>query len=302
MSNITEWEKDIENRPVNKDFHQAKGYKYDVEVPWGQRYDYLADRLGHPQILGTPFERLMRLEGQVFHPNYLDQPFVKMPNANPDDSLNFEQGPVIYENTKLLEWAKFWNYTAVVGYLWCAYFVPYQMMFKTHMPAEHAMDNIFWPYYQRTWFNWDVNNLHIITIAGTALYASYIAVSYIHNSWKDYVVKVQYSKDKELIFVTRVSPYSSTMEEVYEVAHLERLPPSVRSSVQHLAAQDQNGLFDVTCMNTQKSLAFYNQDKYWNPAVKSEFLSRVTNLWTRDVSGLNREEVSERHELTRPKY
>ena len=28
---------------------------------------------------------------------------------------------------------------------------------------------------------------------------------------KDYVVKMQYSKDKELLFVTRVTPYGSTV-------------------------------------------------------------------------------------------
>jgi len=32
----------------------------------------MADRLGHPEILGTPWERLARLEGEIFHPGYLD--------------------------------------------------------------------------------------------------------------------------------------------------------------------------------------------------------------------------------------
>jgi hypothetical protein len=30
--------------------------------------------------------------------------------------------------------------------------------------------------------------------------------------FRDYVVKLQYSKDKELLFVTRVSPYGSTVQ------------------------------------------------------------------------------------------
>jgi len=53
---------------------------------------------------------------------------------------------------------------------------------------------------------------------------------------KDYVVRLQYSKDKELLFVTRISPYGSTEEEVYEMAHLEVLPPSVKSSLPNLSA------------------------------------------------------------------
>jgi hypothetical protein len=85
----------------------------------------LADRIGHPELLGTPAERLLRLESEVYHPAYLDQPFVKMPSGSPHASLNFEEGEVLYENTKLLEWAKFWNYTVFCGYAWCALFVPF---------------------------------------------------------------------------------------------------------------------------------------------------------------------------------
>lgn len=231
-----EWPKELASRPTTKKYHHDKGYKYDVATPYDQRYNYQADRLGHPEILGNPFERLMRLEGDIYHPNYLDQPFVKIPNANPSPSLSFEEGEVLYENTRLLEWAKFWNYSVVVGYLWCAYFVPYNIFFKTHMPLEHAFDNIFYPYYQHTHFFWDNNALHIPTVGGVAIYATYIALSYINNIWKDYVVRAQFSKDKELLFVTRVSIFGSTEEEVYEVAHLEHLPPSVRSGVKDLSA------------------------------------------------------------------
>jgi hypothetical protein len=60
------------NRPVNDHFHPDKGSKYDVETPYGERYPYLADRLGHPEILGTPFERLMRLESDIYHPQNLN--------------------------------------------------------------------------------------------------------------------------------------------------------------------------------------------------------------------------------------
>ena len=54
------------------DFHQDKGYKYDVRPPLEERIPYLADRLGHPEILGNPTERLLRLEGEIYHPNWLD--------------------------------------------------------------------------------------------------------------------------------------------------------------------------------------------------------------------------------------
>ncbi len=80
-------------------------------------------------------------------------------------------------------------------------------------------------------------------VALVAGYATHIAMTHIHNGWKDYVVKMQYSKDKELIFVTRISPFASTEVECYEAAHLEILPPSVRTAVKDLSSQDEDGLW-----------------------------------------------------------
>lgn len=63
-----------------------------------------------------------------------------MPKPEPHSSLNFEEGEVLYENTRLLEWGKFWNWSVMVGYLWCAYFVPYNLIFKTHMPLSYVSE------------------------------------------------------------------------------------------------------------------------------------------------------------------
>ena len=78
---------------------------------------------------------------------------------------------------------------------------------------------------------------------------------------RDYVVKMQYSKDKELIFVTRLSPFGGAEEEVYETAHLECLPPSVKAGIKHLSMQDSDGIWDITDMNSQEVMALYNEDK-----------------------------------------
>lgn len=45
--------------------------------------------------------------------------------------------------------------------------------------------------------------------AGIALYTSFYFFKASDRAFKDYVVKLQYSKDKELLFVTRVSPYGA---------------------------------------------------------------------------------------------
>lgn len=67
-----EWPKEKDGRPVTNHFHHDKGYKYDVETPYNERYPHVSDRLGHPEVLGTPFERLLRLESDIYHPSYLD--------------------------------------------------------------------------------------------------------------------------------------------------------------------------------------------------------------------------------------
>jgi hypothetical protein len=48
-----------------------------------------------------------------------------MPNTSPHPSLNFEPGEVIYENTNLLEWAKFWKLSGLTMVGWIALFVPF---------------------------------------------------------------------------------------------------------------------------------------------------------------------------------
>lgn len=61
---------------MDSHFNSHKGYKYDVAIPYEQRVPFMADRLGHPELMGTPMERLLRLEGTLYHPEYIDQPFV----------------------------------------------------------------------------------------------------------------------------------------------------------------------------------------------------------------------------------
>jgi len=87
-------------RPVNDHFNAEKGYKFDVPVPYEQRVPHVADRLGYPEQLGRPLERLFRMDTDEIHPQYMDQPFVQTPSAYPDESLNFEEGEVVYENKK----------------------------------------------------------------------------------------------------------------------------------------------------------------------------------------------------------
>lgn len=96
-------------------------------------------------------------------------------------------------------------------YAWFVMFVPYQLIMKTHMPLSDSYNNIFLNYYQHSYYNFDSNNLHIPVVAGILTYSSYYFFKASDRAMKDYVVRLQYSKDKELLFVTRVSPYGATV-------------------------------------------------------------------------------------------
>lgn len=82
-------------------------------------------------------------------------------------------------------------------------------------------------------------------------------------------------------------------EEVYEAAHLEIMPPSSRSAVGTLSSQDEDGLWRVTCLNTQKTMLLYNDPKHWNRSLRQEFFNKTLNLWDKSYYGYNREEEAE---------
>lgn len=99
---------------------------------------------------------------------------------------------------------------------------------------------------------------------------------------REYIVKMQYSKDKELLFVTRVSYFGGLEEEVHEMHHVEMLPPCLRTSVASMSLQDDDGLLEIENMNGKDKMVVYKEDKYWNPDLKKDFMKSITKLWGPD--------------------
>lgn len=69
----------------------------------------MANRLGYPIFGVSPFEKILGFEFAPNHPGYQFQPFVQTPSIDPDPSLCFEKGEVIYENTRVGEWVRMWR-------------------------------------------------------------------------------------------------------------------------------------------------------------------------------------------------
>lgn len=161
LSNIVAWEKELAERPVTKFFNHAKGHKYDVEVPYEERAPHVADRLGHPEVFPTPFETLLRLERQHAHPGYLDQPFIQTPKAEPDASLNFKAGEVIYENPKSSEWNRLHLLNFAAGTVLLAVWQPFATIMKSSTPFPKVREEVFTPFYDLNFYNFDTYQLWV---------------------------------------------------------------------------------------------------------------------------------------------
>jgi len=80
----------------------------------------------------------------------------------------------------------------------------------------------------------------------------------------DYVTKMVYNKDKDLVFVYKPDGLWSETEYVYEVHHLEQMVPAPVTAYKDLTMNRDDGILSVHCMSTKDYLKFYGEDKYWN--------------------------------------
>ena len=168
------------------------------------------------KIIGTPVDRLFRLENDIFHPVYLDQPFVQTPNAKPSESLNFEQGEVIYENTRVLEWIRFVQLTGLTGGAFFALYVPFSLTFKTNLIVDAADELVFTQYHLVSPTTVDILRLSIPIGMGAIAYTVYGLMNYTNSIANQYIVKMSYSKDK-VNNNLKYSNYSSLKESISTV-------------------------------------------------------------------------------------
>ena len=89
----------------------------------------------------------------------------------------------------------------------------------------------------------------------------------------DYVSKMVYNKDKDLVFVYKPTGIWGEQEHVYEMHHLEQMVPAPVTSYKDLTMNREDGILNIHCMSTKDYLKFYNEDKYWNLDVKEDFVS-----------------------------
>ena len=95
----------------------------------------------------------------------------------------------------------------------------------------------------------------------------------------DYVSKMVYSKDKDLVFVYKPDGIWGETEYVHEMHHLEQMVPYSVFAMNDHPLQKDDGIMTVYDMAQKENLKLYSEDKYWNLDVKDEFMSETRNLW-----------------------
>jgi hypothetical protein len=101
----------------------------------------------------------------------------------------------------------------------------------------------------------------------------------LQNMNMDYVSRMVYNRDKDLVFVYKPSGLWNEQEYVYEMHHLEQMVPYAVSAIRNMSMQRDDGILTVYDMNTRENLKFYAEDKYWNMDVKEDFMANTRSLW-----------------------
>lgn len=167
-----------------------------------------------------PIERIIGLERAPAHPGYQFQPFVQTPPMEPDADLNFEAGEVIYENARVGEWIKFWKASALVLLGMSPGFYIFEIYQGDGAPSLQWMaDNWNWfdiPRQFQDGSGWNTHGIRYcddhdymniqygakrsIVRPSHTMYVATLA-GLIYSIDLDYVTKMRFNKDKDLVFV-----------------------------------------------------------------------------------------------------
>lgn len=297
------YQKELDALPINH-HPDPRGSKFDVEWTEDQKFPHVATRLGYPIFAVSPLEKIIGVETAPGHPSYQFQPFVQTPSMDPDPTLDFEEGEVIYENRRIGEWVRagklavgltlplwptwmmieFYHGDGAPGLDWMAEFANW------HTVPKNFQDGGDWNMeYNRFIDDHSYMNIHYAIKRAFArpMHTMYQAcvLAFISNLSLDYATKITYNKDKDLVFVNKPDGWFMDREYVYEVHHLEQMVPSPVGAFNDIGSTQKNGITTLHCMATKDYIKVYNENKYWNLEQKEDLLSQTRSLWTEVEEG-----------------
>ena len=283
---------------------EEKCFRFDpsgevLEREWkeGQKFPHVASRLGYPILAEEPIDRILSIERAPAHPGYQHQPFVQTPGYDPDPTLSFEAGEVIYENRNILEWVRFWKVLTAITFGVTPGFYVFEIYAADGAPSIDWMaENFSWhkvPKQFQDGSGWGLEEIRYcddheymnVHYGAKRMFARPINTAYLAQLMvllsytnMDYVSKMRYNKDKDLVFVHKPDGFWNEREYCHEVHHLEQTVPFAISAIENMGSQKKDGIMTIYDMNMHDELKFYNDDKYWNMEVKDEFMALTNNL------------------------
>jgi hypothetical protein len=264
---------------------------YGQEVPHEDRIPYLADRIGnYSKRVPAQNELMDALEITVDTSNPLFYShFVQEPPREPDPDVNFAKGEVIYENPDATNGVMLARQTGGLGILYVGFYMLQTLLSgRSVYPINNeGMDqradylnpanNFVTDMYGGEFTAFETIGLFgfvspLIPIMGA------ITIGLIKASTEGIISKLQYSQDKDLIFVTKPAGiiFNKEIEEVYETTHLQILPPAPRTGYGIVSEREYA---TITCMNTNQGFRVSTDKKYWNPEVYEEIHDHLYSLW-----------------------
>jgi len=191
------------------------------------------------------------------HPGFLDQPFIKVPNPHPDESIDFRAGEVIYSNPKAREWVNLGYLATFSTFLYTGVVWPLATLYKTHIPNE-VMNNVTHSAYMEfSMYTLDTLGASIYSFPPAMVMYGYILLKLYYMFSKNFVTKIQYNKTKDLVFITSVGELGKEEENVYELANIEHVTPSIKGFQHQLSAMDKGGFMVLKCL--EKDEHFYGK-------------------------------------------
>jgi hypothetical protein len=117
------------------------------------------------------------------------------------------------------------------------------------------------PYSDHSAYFFDNYNLTNFSAPMAVFYGGWIGFKAINKIMSTYIVKMQYSKDRELVFVTAIDNYGVVSTKAYETEHLEILPPGAVTLFAKSTMADKDGIYTVNDLNTGETFAMFKDSK-----------------------------------------
>lgn len=192
------------------------------------------------------------MEDDYTHPGFLDQPFVRVPRQEPNEDIDFRAGEVIYENPKVAEWGRLGVLSTISLYFYYMAFWPIASLYKTHIPSPEMLFSRLDQFKMFSIHEVDkFNSMPIVHSVSLAILL-YLNLGILNTFSKNFVTKLQYNRNKDLLFVTSLNEFGSLKEKTYELSNIERVVRADKASLRY--SSEMEGFMVLKCLSSKDIL------------------------------------------------